>query len=428
MPDLSASLDVTLARTAGAIVVPRDALQQRRRAHRRPRPARQRFRGSRGDGRCSQRARSDDRIGPRRRSRHRAQRVRHRGRSAVMARHAQVLHASAQRPRGTRRDRHRRGRRICRHTPELECPDLPTARVTRGEFVDTLEIRGEIKPLKSVVLSSPMQSGELQILKLAKSGTMVKPGDVVVQFDPSTLERTIQEKQSEVKQADAEIEQAQAQTRIAQEQNATALVKAGYDIERAKLDASEGRHGFAPRDRAGKARRGGRPAAASASCRRRSSPIRPSAEADVSAKRHKREKALFDLRRAEQGLRNLELRAPVGRDGQRPAELPIGFDVRWPAGLPDRRSRVAGCGDPRAARSVVGAPRGTAGRIGSRTAAAATGGHRPDRSDSRDGIQGQPRQHLGAGARRLLVRLAAGEELRSEPGVSRRGHPDAARA
>ena len=49
-------------------------------------------------------------------------------------------------------------------------PDLPTADVTRGEFVDTLEIRGEIRPLKSVVLSSPMQSGELQILKLAKNG------------------------------------------------------------------------------------------------------------------------------------------------------------------------------------------------------------------------------------------------------------------
>src|SRR5262245_15160850 len=95
-------------------------------------------------------------------------------------------------------------------------PDLPPSRVTRGEFVDTLEIRGEIKPLKSIVLSSPMQSGELQILKLAKSGTMVKPGDIVVQFDPSTLERTIQEKQSELKQADAEIEQTQAQSRIAQ--------------------------------------------------------------------------------------------------------------------------------------------------------------------------------------------------------------------
>jgi HlyD family secretion protein len=189
-------------------------------------------------------------------------------------------------------------------------PDHPTARVTRGEFVDTLEIRGEIKPLKSVVLSSPMQSGELQILNLAKSGTMVKAGGVVVQFDPSTLQRTIQEKQSEVKQADAEIEQAQAQTRIAQEQNTTALVKAGYDIERAKLDASKGDTVSRLDIEQAKLE------VVDAQQRERElkekiKSDQTSAEADVSAKRHKREKALFDLRRAEQGLRNLELRAPA---------------------------------------------------------------------------------------------------------------------
>ena len=66
-------------------------------------------------------------------------------------------------------------------------PDLPTAEVTNGEFVDTLQIRGEIRPLKSVVLAAPMQAGELQIVKLVKSGTVVKPGDVVVEFDGSTL-------------------------------------------------------------------------------------------------------------------------------------------------------------------------------------------------------------------------------------------------
>lgn len=189
-------------------------------------------------------------------------------------------------------------------------PDFPTSRVTRGEFVDTLEIRGEIKPLKSIVLASPMQSGELQILKLAKSGTMVKPGDVIVQFDPSTLERTIQEKQSEVKQADAEIEQAQAQTRIAQEQNTTALVKAGYDIERAKLDAAKGdtvsrldieQAKLAVIDAQQRERE----------LKEKIKSDQTSAEADVSAKRHKREKALFDLRRAEQGLKNLEVRAPA---------------------------------------------------------------------------------------------------------------------
>jgi HlyD family secretion protein len=195
-------------------------------------------------------------------------------------------------------------------TRRAPIPDFPTALVTKGTFVDTLEIRGEIRPLKSIVLSSPMQSGELQILKLAKNGTMVKPGDVVVQFDPSTLQRTIQEKQSELKQADAEIEQAQAQTRIATEENATAAMKTGYDIERAKLDVSKGdtvsrldneQAKLAVLDAQQKQRE----------LQEKIKSDQTGAEADVAAKRRKREKALFDLRRAEQGLQNLEVKAPA---------------------------------------------------------------------------------------------------------------------
>jgi HlyD family secretion protein len=93
-------------------------------------------------------------------------------------------------------------------------PDLPTVEVKKGEFVDALEIRGDIRPKKSLVLAAPMQAGELQIVKLAKNGSMVKTGDVIVEFDGSTLRRTMQEKQSELKQAEAEIEQSTAQGRI----------------------------------------------------------------------------------------------------------------------------------------------------------------------------------------------------------------------
>ena len=193
-----------------------------------------------------------------------------------------------------------------RHAP---IPDLPTTVVTKGEFVDTLEIRGEIRPLKSVVLSSPMQSGELQILKLAKNGTIVKPGDVVVQFDPSTLQRTIQEKQSELKQADAEIEQAEAQTRIAKEQNATAAMKTVYDIERAKLDVSKGDTVSRLDHEEAKL------AVVDAQQRERElqekiKSDQTAAAADVAAKKHKRDKALFDLQRAERGLQNLQVKAP----------------------------------------------------------------------------------------------------------------------
>ena len=49
-------------------------------------------------------------------------------------------------------------------------PDLPTVEVKRGEFTDLLEIRGEIRPLRSLVLASPMLSNEALYLlsKLVK--------------------------------------------------------------------------------------------------------------------------------------------------------------------------------------------------------------------------------------------------------------------
>lgn len=189
-------------------------------------------------------------------------------------------------------------------------PDVPMAEVTNGEFVDTLEIRGEIRPLKSIVLSSPMQSGELQIIKLAKNGSMVKPGDVLVRFDGTTLQRTIQEKRSEVKQADAEIEQVQGQARLAEEQDATALMKARYDIERAKLDIGKG--DTVPRIEIEQAKLALRDAEQRLrELDEKTKSDRTAAEADVAAKRRKREKAMFDLTRAERGLANLELKAPA---------------------------------------------------------------------------------------------------------------------
>ena len=49
---------------------------------------------------------------------------------------------------------------------------------------------------------------------------------MVVNSIPRRCSRTIQEKQSELKQADAEIEQAEAQTRIAENRTRPPLMKA----------------------------------------------------------------------------------------------------------------------------------------------------------------------------------------------------------
>jgi HlyD family secretion protein len=189
-------------------------------------------------------------------------------------------------------------------------PDLPTTEVKKGEFVDAIEIRGEIRPLRSIVLTCPMQSGDLQIVKLTPSGTVVKAGDVVVEFDGSTLRRTMQEKQSELKQAEAEIEQTSAQSRILKELNATELMKAQYNIERAKLDVEKGDTVSRLEQEKAKLALGD----AQQKLRELETKIKSDAtgaEADLSAKRRKREKALFDFQRADRGLQNLQLKAPA---------------------------------------------------------------------------------------------------------------------
>ena len=189
-------------------------------------------------------------------------------------------------------------------------PDVPMTDVTRGDFTDQLEIRGEIRPVKSVVLSSPLQSGELQIIKLTKSGTIVKPGDVVVQFDGSTLQRTIEEKQSELRQADAEIEQTRAQGRITDEQNATALMKAQYDLQRAKLEVLKG--DTIPRIQLEQARLAiGDAEQKLKELEAKIKSDKAGAEASVAGKQRRRQKAIADLERAQRGLQNLELKAPA---------------------------------------------------------------------------------------------------------------------
>jgi multidrug resistance efflux pump len=113
---------------------------------------------------------------------------------------------------------------------------VETAEVVRGDFVDLLTLRGEVKAVRSVVIAAPSGAGELQIVQLAKNGTEVKKGEVVAQFDRTNGERQLAEKRSLLRQAQAEIERAQAQARLQEEGTLTEQMKGQYEVERAKLD------------------------------------------------------------------------------------------------------------------------------------------------------------------------------------------------
>jgi HlyD family secretion protein len=188
--------------------------------------------------------------------------------------------------------------------------DVPTTAVTKGEFIDYMQVRGEVKAVRSIPLTAPSSAGELQILELAPSGTNVKKGDAVVRFDPVPVERTRAEKLSELKQAEEEIGKTEAQYRIQEQQAGTDVVKARYAVQRAELDAAT--QEFLPR------LDGEQKQVALASARerlreaeRKLKALHDIARAEIASRRQKRDKARLDVQQAERQLGALQLVTPV---------------------------------------------------------------------------------------------------------------------
>lgn len=118
-------------------------------------------------------------------------------------------------------------------------PSVPTLFVKRGDFIDSVQFRGEVKALKSVTIVAPAEAGDFQILKVAADGAPIKRGDVVVEFDKTRIEQDLAQYRSALKTAQAETDQARAHARLTEEEDLTAVMKARYDVEGAKLDASK---------------------------------------------------------------------------------------------------------------------------------------------------------------------------------------------
>jgi HlyD family secretion protein len=118
-------------------------------------------------------------------------------------------------------------------------PDVPTAEVKRGEFTDSLSLRGEVKAIRSLSVTAPAGVGDLQIVRIATDGSQVNKGDPVVEFDKTQTEQELAQYKSVLKSAQAEIEQARAQARLTEEEDVTAVTKAKYDVESARLEASK---------------------------------------------------------------------------------------------------------------------------------------------------------------------------------------------
>jgi multidrug resistance efflux pump len=187
---------------------------------------------------------------------------------------------------------------------------LPTAIVTKTTFIDFLQLRGEVRPVRSVVLTAPSAGSDLQIVDLATNGSKVAAGDVVITFDPTQQERTLETKRSELKQAESEIEKAEAEQRrrVASAQSERdeakkALERARLEIQgnelRARIDAEN--FVIAVSNAEEHVRE----------LEKKIEGERIAAQADVAIARQKRDKALYDIKETERIIGSLQVRAPI---------------------------------------------------------------------------------------------------------------------
>jgi RND family efflux transporter MFP subunit len=189
--------------------------------------------------------------------------------------------------------------------------DVPTTAVVKGEFIDYLQVRGEVKAVRSVALTVPTTGGgDLQIVELAKNGMAIKKGDVVVRFDPMTVQRTLNDRRSEFKQAEEEIGKTRAQFRIQEQQAQTDLAKARFDVRRAELDIVPTE--FLPkmvREQNELVLKDAKSRLSEAEQKLKA--LSDIEKAEVGSKTQKRDKARFDVELAERQLGGLEIVAPV---------------------------------------------------------------------------------------------------------------------
>jgi HlyD family secretion protein len=118
-------------------------------------------------------------------------------------------------------------------------PSLPAASAMRKEFVDYVEVHGEIKALHSVTILAPAGVGDMLILKIVPTGTKVKQGDTLVEFDTSALQQKLAQDKSALKSAEAAIEQSAASAKLKEEQDLTDVMSSRFDLQSAKMDASK---------------------------------------------------------------------------------------------------------------------------------------------------------------------------------------------
>jgi len=112
----------------------------------------------------------------------------------------------------------------------------PTARATRGSLKLDVWATGEFRASRVVSLAAPTAGGGLRLIRLADTGTAVRAGDVVMEFDPAEQQYALDQALSELAEAEQNVIRRRADIEARAAQDQVGLLNARYRVRRAELD------------------------------------------------------------------------------------------------------------------------------------------------------------------------------------------------
>jgi multidrug resistance efflux pump len=188
---------------------------------------------------------------------------------------------------------------------------VPVAIVQQGDVQLKVVTRGLLNATNTLPLTAPPVAGAmLQIVHLARTGTIVRKGDPVLEFDPSQQQYNLAQSRNDLAQADEEIVKAKADAEVQVAEDKTALVKAKYAVRRAELDVSkneivseiDAKKNLLTLNEARRAR---------AQLEQDIQSHASSNQAALTVSHEKRNKARLAMQQAEQNIQNMKINAPA---------------------------------------------------------------------------------------------------------------------
>jgi HlyD family secretion protein len=115
-----------------------------------------------------------------------------------------------------------------------------TATVMRQDFVRAIRIAGTVEAVQSTTISTPRLAGQtvpsLVITRLIRAGAMVKPGDLIVEFDRQEQLKNALDRRVELNDLEQQIKKKEAEERAATSRDETEIQQAETALARAELE------------------------------------------------------------------------------------------------------------------------------------------------------------------------------------------------